>query len=61
MASMTPRLASPATSGVGRCTGVGEGPLYEFATAREVAEFFVPRVGHRFGCWVNAAYDKLTR
>jgi hypothetical protein len=29
----------------------GDGPLYEFATAQEAAEFFIPRVGHRFGCW----------
>ena len=29
----------------------GDGSLYEFATEREVAEFFIPRIGHRFGCW----------
>jgi hypothetical protein len=29
----------------------GNGPLYEFASEREIAEFFIPRVGHRFGCW----------
>jgi hypothetical protein len=29
----------------------GNGPLYEFASEREIAEFFIPRIGHRFGCW----------
>jgi hypothetical protein len=32
----------------------GDGPLYEFASEREAAEFFIPRVGHRFGCLVAA-------
>jgi hypothetical protein len=31
------------------CGGCGAGSSYEFASTQEVALFFVPRVGHRFG------------
>jgi len=33
----------------------GDGPLYEFATEREIAEFFIPRIEHRFGGWTLSA------